>query len=105
MNLKRLRGEIWQVDMGIAGKVRPFLLLTDYPANDELALVTVIPHTTARDCWEFYFHICIKRAIRFEQNAVADARGIERLRLFSTCTLQQGKKRVEFFLQMGIVEL
>ena len=24
--------------MGIAGKVRPCLLLTDYPANDELAL-------------------------------------------------------------------
>ena len=42
-----MRGEIWQVDMGIAGKVRPCLLLTDYPANDELALVTVIPHTTA----------------------------------------------------------
>jgi mRNA interferase MazF len=47
MSGRRLRGEIWQVDMGIAGKVRPCLLLTDYPANDELALVTVIPHTTA----------------------------------------------------------
>ena len=47
MSLRRMRGEIWQVDMGIAGKVRPCLLLTDYPANDELALVTVIPHTTA----------------------------------------------------------
>jgi len=33
--------------MGIAGKVRPCLLLTEYPADDELALVTVIPHTTA----------------------------------------------------------
>ena len=47
MSGRLLRGEIWQVDMGIAGKVRPCLLLTDYPANDELALVTVIPHTTA----------------------------------------------------------
>lgn len=47
MSLRRMRGEIWQVDMGIAGKVRPCLLLTDYPANDELALVTMIPHTTA----------------------------------------------------------
>ena len=27
--------------------MRPCLLLTDYPANDELALVTVVPHTTA----------------------------------------------------------
>jgi mRNA interferase MazF len=47
MNAQPSRGEIWQVDMGIAGKVRPCLLLTDYPANDELALVTVVPHTTA----------------------------------------------------------
>jgi mRNA interferase MazF len=41
------RGEVWQVDMGIAGKVRPCLLLTDYPADDELAMITVLPHTTA----------------------------------------------------------
>lgn len=47
MSVKPSRGEIWQVDMGIAGKVRPCLLLTDYPANEELALVSVIPHTTA----------------------------------------------------------
>jgi mRNA interferase MazF len=47
MNARPARGEIWQVDRGIAGKVRPCLLLTDYPANDELALVTVVPHTTA----------------------------------------------------------
>jgi mRNA interferase MazF len=33
--------------MGIAGKVRPCLLLTDYPADDELALITIVPHTTA----------------------------------------------------------
>ena len=33
--------------MGIAGKIRPCLLLTDYPEDDELALVTVVPHTTS----------------------------------------------------------
>ncbi len=33
--------------MGIAGRVRPCLLLTDYPVDDELAMVTVLPHTTA----------------------------------------------------------
>ena len=43
MNPKPSRGDIWQVDMGIAGKVRPCLLLTDYPNDEELALVTVIP--------------------------------------------------------------
>lgn len=44
---KAQRGEIWLVDMGMAGKVRPCLLLTDYPLDDELAMVTVLPHTTA----------------------------------------------------------
>jgi mRNA interferase MazF len=54
MNHKPSRGDVWQVDMGIAGKVRPCLLLTDYPNEDELALVTVIPHTTALrgNSWE-----------------------------------------------------
>ena len=40
-------GEVWQVDLGLAGKVRPCLLLTSYPNDDELALVTLVPHTTA----------------------------------------------------------
>lgn len=41
------RGEVWVVDFGIAAKVRPALLLTDSPADDELDLVTTISHTTS----------------------------------------------------------
>jgi mRNA interferase MazF len=41
------RGEIWQVDFGLAAKIRPALLLTGQPANNELDLVTVLLHTTA----------------------------------------------------------
>jgi mRNA interferase MazF len=40
-------GEVWMIDLGMVAKVRPCLLLTNYPADDELALVTVLPHTTA----------------------------------------------------------
>jgi mRNA interferase MazF len=40
-------GEIWMVDFGLAAKVRPALLLTGTPADDELDLVTVMLHTTA----------------------------------------------------------
>ena len=40
-------GEVWLVDFGMAAKVRPALLLTGDPANDELDLVTVLLHTTA----------------------------------------------------------
>lgn len=39
--------EVWMIDLGMVAKVRPCLLLTDYPDDDELALVTVLPHTTA----------------------------------------------------------
>jgi mRNA interferase MazF len=35
------------IDLGMVAKMRPCLLLTDFPADDELALVTVLPHTTA----------------------------------------------------------
>jgi len=40
-------GEIWMTDFGMAAKVRPALLLTGDPAEDELDLVTVLLHTTA----------------------------------------------------------
>jgi mRNA interferase MazF len=40
------RAEIWQADLGLAAKVRPCLVLTDPPADDELALVPVCFHTT-----------------------------------------------------------
>ena len=33
------------IDLGLAAKVRPCLLLTDWPADDELALITVLAHT------------------------------------------------------------
>jgi mRNA interferase MazF len=48
------RGEVWQVDFGIAGKVRPALVLTDPPGADDLTLYTVVPHTTSlrKIAWE-----------------------------------------------------
>lgn len=42
------------MDLGLAAKVRPALILSDYPEDDELALVVVVPHTTAvrHNKWE-----------------------------------------------------
>ena len=40
-------GEVWLIDFGLAAKVRPALLLTGEPADEELDLVTVLLHTTA----------------------------------------------------------
>jgi len=44
---RTLPGEIWRVDLGLAAKVRPALILSDFPEDDELALLVVVPHTTA----------------------------------------------------------
>jgi mRNA interferase MazF len=40
-------GEVWMIDFGMAAKVRPALLLTGAPADDELDVVTTLLHTTA----------------------------------------------------------
>jgi mRNA interferase MazF len=40
-------GEVWIIDFGLAAKVRPTLLLTGAPAEDELDVVTTLLHTTA----------------------------------------------------------
>src|SRR2546430_4822699 len=40
-------GEVWMIDFGMTAKVRPALLLTGTPADDELDIVTVLLHTTA----------------------------------------------------------
>lgn len=41
------RGELWLVDLGMAAKVRPALVMS-VPADDaDRALVTIVPHTTS----------------------------------------------------------
>src|SRR5690349_14974480 len=40
-------GEFWQTDLGMQAKVRPCLVLTPPPRDDELAVATVVAHTTA----------------------------------------------------------
>ena len=41
------RGEVWQVDFGITAKVRPALVISVPYADEDRALIGVIPHTTA----------------------------------------------------------
>ena len=47
-------GEVWMVDLGLAAKVRPALVLSDYPSDEELSLIILVPHTTAvrNNRWE-----------------------------------------------------
>ena len=41
------RGEVWQVDFGITQKVRPALVISIPYADEDRALIGVVPHSTA----------------------------------------------------------
>src|SRR5262245_29156637 len=41
------RGDVWLVDLGLAAKVRPCLVLSVPVAEQDRALVTVVAHTTS----------------------------------------------------------
>ena len=40
------RGEVWIVDLGLAQKTRPALILSEAYSDKDRALITVISHTT-----------------------------------------------------------
>ncbi len=42
------RGDVWIVDLGLAGKVRPGLVVSIPAELTDRALVTIVPHTTSR---------------------------------------------------------
>ena len=41
------RGEVWLFDLGVAGKVRPVLIVSVAYGDLDRALVTIVPHTTS----------------------------------------------------------
>lgn len=41
------RGEVWLVDLGMAAKVRPALVISVPAEDSDRALVTLVPHTTS----------------------------------------------------------
>ncbi len=41
------RGEVWLVDLGIAAKIRPCLILSVAPDPQDRVLITLVPHTTS----------------------------------------------------------
>jgi mRNA interferase MazF len=41
------RGEVWLVDLGMAAKTRPCLVLSVAATDQDRALATLVPHTTS----------------------------------------------------------
>jgi mRNA interferase MazF len=42
-----MRGEIWQVDLGMIGKIRPVLILSIAYQDNERAVISYVPRTTS----------------------------------------------------------
>ena len=41
------RGSVWIVDLGLAAKIRPSVILSIPPTPQDRSLVTIVPHTTS----------------------------------------------------------
>ena len=80
------RGEVWQIDFGMAAKVRPALLLTGEPADDELDLFTVLLHTTALrgNRWELVIAKPFLKPGAFHLQQVQSISGAKLLRRLGT---------------------
>lgn len=86
-------GEIWQVDLGIAGKIRPCLLLTGPPAEDELSLITIVPHTTAvrGSRWELSISKVFLKSDAFHLQQIQSVPTVRLLRKLGALTSEELK--------------
>ena len=66
------RGEVWLVDLGLAAKVRPCLVISIPATDQERALATLVSHTTSSR--NSRFEVRIK--ISFLREGVFDAQSL-----------------------------
>ena len=66
------RAEVWLVDLGLAAKVRPCLILSVPPKDSERSLVTMVPHTTSVRGSRFEVVV----PVRFLKPGAFDAQGL-----------------------------
>jgi len=67
-----LRGEVWLVDLGMAAKVRPCLVLSVPVMEADRALATLVPHTTSSRGSRFE----VSTNIRFLRPGAFDAQNL-----------------------------
>lgn len=66
------RGEVWLVDLGLAAKIRPCLVLSIPPAAADRVLIALAPHTTALRGSTYEVSI----PVRFLKPGAFDAQGL-----------------------------
>lgn len=100
------RGEVWLADLGMAGKVRPVLVISVPYGDQDYALVTVVPHTTSNRGAQFE----VPAAIPFLQTGAFNIQGmltvpaakfIRRLGSLETNQVQQVEKTVKHWLGLA----
>ena len=92
-----LRGAVYLVDLGLAAKVRPCLVLSVPLDESDRSLVTVIPHTTA--VRQSRFEIVVPT--RFLRPGAFDAQGIVTVPTVRLMNQLGGMLTTE---QLGLVE-
>ena len=66
------RGEVWMVDLGMAAKVRPCLVISIGATEQDRALATLVPHTTSARNSRFE----VKLKVSFLREGVFDAQSL-----------------------------
>ncbi len=97
------RGEIWIVDLGMAAKIRPALVLSIPPTDIDRALVTILPHTTSvrGSSAEVTVHATFLKPGAFDaQNllTIPQAKLIRKLGELATADLQRVEQAVRRWL-------
>ena len=66
------RGEVWLVDLGLAAKVRPCLVISVPVQDPDRSLVSLVPHTTSVRGTRFE----VPTTVRFLKPGAFDAQGL-----------------------------
>jgi mRNA interferase MazF len=87
------RGEVWLVDLGLAAKVRPALVLSVLPGEKERSLITLVPHTTSlRDsAYEVPVKVMFLRPGAFDTQGLVTVPLAHLVRLLGSLSSQQMK--------------
>jgi mRNA interferase MazF len=93
------RGEVWLVDLGLAAKVRPALVLSVPAADIDRALATLVPHTTSprQSRFEVVVSVTFLRAGVFDAQSlvtIPHAKLLKRLGKLSDVQLASVERRV-----------
>jgi mRNA interferase MazF len=65
-------GEVWLVDLGMAAKVRPCVVMSAPIGENDRALITLVPHTTATRGTQYEAPV----ATAFMKTGAFDAQGL-----------------------------